>query len=525
MTPSFSRSPAWQRLLAHRDDLGGKTARELWRADPARGSKLTVGCASLALDFSKQAATAETLALLCALARERGLAESIDALFSGAIVNTTEKRPALHMALRGDERTSVGGRDVMPDIQRGRERLRTFSQGVREGHWKGATGQPIRHVVGLGIGGSSLGPKLAAKALRALADGPEAHFIENLDSAEFEDTVARFDPAATLFVIASKTFTTEETMANAASARAWIERSLGAGAVDRHFVAATAAPGHATSWGLPACNVFPFPEWVGGRFSLWSEVGLPVAIAVGMAEFDRLLAGAHAVDLEFRSNPLEKNAPALLALLSVWNRNALGCASHVVLPYGARLSGLTPYVQALEMESNGKRVDRDGAAIDFGTAPAVLGGEGTPGQHAFHQWLHQGTDPVSADFIVVARPMGTDADRHARLVAHAAAQSEALMNGVETPEPWRTCPGGRSSTTIVMPSLDAYHLGSLLALYEHKVFAEGAIWGINSFDQWGVELGKKIAGSILPAARGEGTAPDAATAHLLGVIHKLAQSD
>jgi len=524
VTPSLSRSPAWHKLLAHRDDLGGKTARELWRADPARGSKLTVGCASLALDFSKQPATEETLALLCALARERGLVESIEALFSGAIVNTTEKRPALHMALRGDEHTRAGGHDVMPEIQRGRERLRMFSQGVREGHWKGATGQAIRHVVGLGIGGSSLGPKLAAKALHAMADGPEAHFIENLDSAEFEDTVARLDPAATLFVIASKTFTTEETLANAASARAWIERSLGAGAVERHFVAATAAPGRATAWGLPACNVFAFPEWVGGRFSLWSEVGLPVAIAVGMAAFDRLLAGAHAVDLEFRSRPLEKNAPALLALLSVWNRNALGCASHVVLPYAARLSGLPPYVQALEMESNGKRVDRDGAALDFSTAPAVLGSEGTPGQHAFHQWLHQGTDPVSADFIVVATPMGSDADRHARLVAHAAAQSEALMNGVETPEPWRSCPGGRSSTTIVMPALDPHHLGSLLALYEHKVFAEGALWGINSFDQWGVELGKKIAGSILPAARGEGTAPDAATAHLLGVIHKLAQS-
>ncbi|QJR12300.1 Glucose-6-phosphate isomerase [Usitatibacter rugosus] len=520
----FSRSPAWLQLLAHRDALGGKTARELWRADPARGAKLTVGCAELALDFSKQPVSEETLASLCALARERGLPEAIAALFSGAPVNTTERRAALHMALRGDEHTTVGGVDVLPEIQRGRERMRMFSQAVREGHWKGATGAPVRHVVGLGIGGSSLGPKLAAKALHAIADGPQAHFIENLDPAEFDDTVGRLDPAATLFVIASKTFTTEETMANAASARAWIERSLGPGAVDRHFVAATASPERATAWGLAACNVFPFPEWVGGRFSLWSEVGLPVAIAVGMTAFDRLLAGAHAVDLEFRSKPLERNAPVLLALLSVWNRNALGCASHVVLPYAARLTGLTPYVQALEMESNGKRVDRDGTLLDFATAPAVFGGEGTPGQHAFHQWLHQGTDAVSSDFIVVARPMGSDADRHARLVAHAAAQSEALMNGVETPEPWRSCPGGRASTTIVMPALDPFHLGSLLALYEHKVFAEGALWGINSFDQWGVELGKKIAGSILPAARGEGTAPDAATAHLLSVIHKLAQS-
>ena len=314
-------------------------------------------------------------------------------------------------------------------------------------------------------------------------------------------------------------------MANAASARAWVERKLGPDAVAKHFVAATAYPDRAASWGLPECNVFAFPEWVGGRFSLWSAVGLPVAIAVGMHAFERMLSGAHAVDLEFRSNPLEHNVPVLLALMAVWNRNALGCAHHAVLPYGSRLAGLPPYVQALEMESNGKRVDRAGNLLDFGTAPGVLGAEGTPGQHAFHQWLHQGTDRVSCDFIVVARPMGTDAERHARLLAHAAAQSEALMNGIETPETWRACPGGRASTTIVLPSLDPHHLGALLALYEHKVFAEGALWGINSFDQWGVELGKKIASAILPAVRGSGEAAEPATRHLLGVIHKLQQSD
>ncbi|APV50001.1 glucose-6-phosphate isomerase [Betaproteobacteria bacterium GR16-43] len=524
MTP-FSASPAWQRLLAHRDDLGGKTARELWRDDAARGEKLTVTCAELVLDFSKQRANAETLAGLCALARERGLAESIERLFSGAHVNVTEDRAALHMALRGDENVSIDGVAVRPEIHRARERMRVFSQAVREGHWRGATGERIRTVVGLGVGGSSLGPKLAARALRSASDGPEARFIENLDSAEFDDAIAGLDPAATLFVVVSKTFTTEETMANAAAARAWVGQRVGAAAVERHFVAATAHPERATAWGFPACNVFAFPEWVGGRFSLWSEVGLPVAIAIGMPAFERLLAGAHAVDLEFRSTPLERNAPALLALFAIWNRNALGCASHAVLPYGARLAGLPPYVQALEMESNGKRVDLEGRTVDFATAPVVVGGEGTPGQHAFHQWLHQGTDAVSTDFVVVARPMGTDGDRHARLVAHAAAQSEALMNGVEAKEPWITCPGGRASTTVVLPALDPYHLGSLLALYEHKVFAEGALWGINSFDQWGVELGKRIAGAILPAARGSGEAPDPATRHLLAIIHKLQQSE
>jgi glucose-6-phosphate isomerase len=524
VTP-FPETPAWKALLAHRDELGGATAREHWKADADRGVKFTVASAGLVVDFSKQNATSDTLAALCAFARERELPQMTARLFAGEHVNPTEDRAAMHMALRGDEHATVDGVDVLADVQRGRERLRSFSQGVRDGLWKGAGGQRLTHVVGLGIGGSSLGPKLAAQALHAMADGPRALFIENVDPAQFDDAVDGLDPAATLFVIVSKTFTTEETMTNAAAARAWIERKLGPDAIAKHFVAATAYPERAAAWGLPECNVFPFPEWVGGRFSLWSAVGLPVAIAVGMPAFEHMLAGAHAADLAFRSDPLERNAAALMALLSVWNRNALGCASHAVLPYGSRLAGLPPYVQALEMESNGKRVDREGRAVAFGTAPAVLGTEGTPGQHAFHQWLHQGTDPVSCDFIVVARPMGTDADRHARLLAHAAAQSEALMNGIETPEPWRVCPGGRASTTIVLPVLDPFHLGALLATYEHKIFAEGVLWGINSFDQWGVELGKKIAGTLLPAVRANGEVADPASRHLLGVIHKLRQSD
>jgi glucose-6-phosphate isomerase len=521
---SLTQSPAWQNLLAHRDAMAGATARELWHRDPGRGEALTVSCAGLAVDLSKQPVAPETLEGLCSLARERGLPGMIERLFAGEAVNVTEQRPAMHMALRGDEHAMVGGVDVRPEIQRGRERLRVFSQAVREGHWKGASGARITHVVGLGIGGSSLGPRLAARALHAMADGPAARFVENVDPADFEDAVSDLDPASTLFVIVSKTFATEETMANAAAARAWVERKLGKEATAKHFVAATAYPQKATGWGLPECNVFAFPEWVGGRYSVWSAVGLPVAIAVGMGAFEHMLAGAHAVDLEFRSNPLERNAPVLLALIAIWNRNALGAASHAILPYASRLRGLPAYVQALEMESNGKRVDLEGNALAHATAPVVFGGVGTPGQHAFHQWLHQGTDAATCDFIVVARPMGTDAERHARLIAHAAAQSEALMNGTGTPEPWKDCPGGRASTTVVMPALNAFHLGSLLALYEHKVFAEGAIWGIDSFDQWGVELGKTIAGAILPAARGAGEAEDPATRHLLGVIHKLQQS-
>jgi glucose-6-phosphate isomerase len=496
----------------------------MWRRDPARGDALTFACAGLAVDLSKQPVDAQAIAGLCALARERGLPAAIEDLFAGKHVNRSEDRAALHMALRGDERAEVDGTDVRPGLQSERERLRVFAEAVRDGRWKGATGAAVRHVVALGIGGSEAGPRLVVEALGA-AGGPEVRFVANVDPAALDDALRGCDPAATLFLVVSKTFTTEETMANAAAARAWSEEHIGREALARHFVAATASPAMAARWGLPECNVFAFPEWVGGRFSLWSSVGLPIAISAGMGEFGRLLAGAHAVDLEFRSNPLERNVPALMALVGIWNRNALGAASHVVLPYASRLQSLPQYLQQLEMESNGKRVGAAGEPLDFATAPALWGGAGTPGQHAFHQWLHQGTDAFACDFIVVARPMGEDRERHARLLAHACAQSEALMEGIAAPEPHRACPGARACTTVVMPSLDAYHLGSLIALYEHKVFAQAAVWGINPFDQWGVELGKKIAGRILPALQGGTAELEPATRHILGVIGKLAQPD
>ncbi|MGZ5113257.1 MAG: glucose-6-phosphate isomerase [Usitatibacter sp.] len=523
--PPFSSSPAWLALLAHRDAAANRRLSEFWEEDPARGAALTFPCAGLAIDLSKQRVTPETVAMLVALARERGLPEAIERLFSGERVNTTEDRPALHTALRGDEHVSLDGHDLLPEIQRNRERIRAFSQAVREGHWKGHTGKPIRDVLALGIGGSALGPQLALEALHADADGPGVRFIANVDAAEFDDAVAGLDPQATLAIIASKTFTTEETMANAAAAREWLVRSMGPDALAKHVIAATANNAEAQRWGLPEHNIFPFAEWVGGRFSLWSSVGIPVAIAVGMARFEQLLAGAHAADLEFRSSPLERNVPALLALIGIWNRNALGCACHAVLSYASRLAGLPAYLQQLEMESSGKRVDRDGVPVDFATAPVVWGGAETPGQHAFHQWLHQGTDSPSCDFVVVARPMGGHRSHHEILLAHACAQSEALMVGHATPQAHKACPGDRVSTTIVLPALDAYHLGALLACYEHKVFAQGVVWGINSFDQWGVELGKAIAGRILPAVRGGDAALHPATRHLLGVIQKLGRAD
>ena len=519
--PNLTSSAAWQALLAHRDALAATRLARLWDADPARGSALTFSCAGIAADFSKQRIDAQAVTLLVALARERGLPAAIDALFGGARVNSTEKRPALHTALRGDEHVVVDGVDLRADIRRNHERMRVFAEAVRAGQWKGATGERFTHVLALGIGGSSLGPKLVIEALRGDADGPEVRFVTNIDAAEFDDALIGLDPAATLVVIASKTFTTQETMVNAEAAKEWIVAALGEDAIARHFIAASANGKAAAAWGLPECNVFPFADWVGGRYSLWSSVGLPIAIAIGMARFDQLLAGAHEADLQFRSDPLERNVAVLLGLIGIWNRNALGAPSHAVLSYASRLESLPAYLQQLEMESNGKRVDRDGNALDFATCPVVWGGTETPGQHAFHQWLHQGTDTASCDFIVVAHSMGERTAHHQILLAHACAQSEALMNGIETSDPHRACPGDRVSTTFVLPRLDAWHLGALLAIYEHKVFVQATVWGINAFDQFGVELGKTIAGQILPAVRGASVPLHASTQHLLGVIRKL----
>ena len=519
--PSLISSPAWQALLAHRDSLSGRRIGQLWEEDPGRGAALTFPCAGIVADFSKQRIDAQGVGLLVALARERGVPQGIERLFSGERVNATENRPALHMALRGDEHVMVDGRDVLPEVQRNRERMRVVAQAVREGLWKGFTGERIRHVLALGIGGSALGPQLALEALRGEHDGPEVRFVVNVDAAEFDDAVAGIDPASTLVVVASKTFTTQETMSNAAAARRWIVASLGDEALGRHVIAATANNTEAAAWGLPECNVFPFAEWVGGRFSVWSSVALPVAIGIGMPRFERFLAGAHAVDLAFRSTPLERNVPVLAALVGIWNRNVLGTPTLAVLAYASRLASLPAYLQQLEMESNGKRVDQEGAPLEAASCPVVWGGTGTPGQHAFHQWLHQGTDPVACDFIVAAKSMGAHREHHEILLAHACAQSEALMEGLATPQTHKACPGDRPSTTYVLPALDPFSLGALLAIYEHKVFVQGVVWGIDSFDQWGVELGKTIAGRILPAMRGGEATLHPATHHLLGVIRKL----
>ncbi len=519
---STTSSPAWQELQQHRDEVAPLRVDGLFAADPRRGPALTFSCGGLHVDFSKQRVTAETLRRLVAFARERDVPGAIERLFSGAHVNATEDRPALHTALRGDEHVVADGEDVLAQVQRCRGRMRTFATAVRDGTWKGATGERVRHVLSLGIGGSYLGPRLVVEALAAVADGPQVRFVANADPAAFEDATAGLDPASTLVVVASKTFTTQETMANASAARRWIAAALGEEALARHMVAATANVAEAARFGLPECNVFPFGEWVGGRFSVWSSVGLPVAIAIGMPAFERFLAGAHALDLDFRSAPLERNVPLLLALVGVWNRNFLGIPVHAVLPYAQRLASLPGYLQQLEMESTGKRVGADGAALAWATCPAIFGEAGTLGQHAFYQWLHQGTDEASCDFVVVAKPMAARESEHAVLLAHALAQSEALMSGRATGNAHRDCPGNRPSTTIVLPALEPAALGALVALYEHKVYCQAVIWGVNAFDQFGVELGKAIAGRILPALSGKEASLHPATSHLLGIIREAA---
>ncbi len=521
---TLTSSPAWQALEAHRDAIAATRVDSLFAQDPGRGPALTVACAGLTVDLSKQRLTGETLRLLVALARERDVPGAVERLFTGQPVNNTEGRAALHTALRGDERVTAGGEDVLAHVQRCRERMRSFATAVRDGSWKGATGQPVRHVLALGIGGSYLGPKLAVEALAPLADGPPVRFVANVDPAALDDALAGLDPATTLVVVASKTFTTQETLANALAARDWIVAALGEEAVARHFVAATARAGEAERFGIPACNVFPFADWVGGRFSVWSSVGLPVAIALGMPAFERFLAGAHAVDLEFRSAPPERNAPLLVALAGLWNRDFLGLAVHAVLPYAQRLSSLPGYLQQLEMESLGKAVAADGAAVGVPTCPALFGEAGTLGQHAFYQWLHQGADGAACDFVVVARAMGSREAAHEALLANALAQSEALMTGRSTGDPHRDCPGDRPSTTIVLPALEPAALGALVALYEHKVYAQAVLWGLNAFDQFGVELGKAIAGRILPAFAGDDAALHPATRHLLGLLRRAGPS-
>ncbi|MCP2015532.1 glucose-6-phosphate isomerase [Deinococcus sp. HSC-46F16] len=516
--PSRTQLPAWQALAAHHAEIVGLHLRDLFAADPQRGERLTAEGAGLFLDYSKNRVTDETLRLLLDLAREVGVEQRRDAMFAGERLNVTEGRAVLHTALRAprDAVVMVDGENVVPAVHEVLDRMATFAQAVRSGEWRGATGQRIRNIVNIGIGGSDLGPVMASEALKHYADrGLTLRFVSNVDGTDLVEKTRDLDPAETLFIVSSKTFTTQETMANAASARAWLVDGLGdESAVTRHFVAVSTNAEAVQGFGIDPANMFGFWDWVGGRYSLDSAIGLSLMIAIGPDGFRELLAGFHDMDEHFRSAPLEANLPVLLGLLGVWYRNFFGAQTHAVLPYDQYLAYFPAYLQQLDMESNGKHVTLEGREVDYDTGPVVWGQPGTNGQHAFYQLIHQGTTLIPCDFIAFAQslnplPTAQGPTHHDLLTANVFAQTEALafgktreevLAGGISPElaPHRVFEGNRPTNTLLAERLTPRVLGALIALYEHKVFVQGVVWDVNSFDQWGVELGKVLAGQIVP---------------------------
>jgi len=537
--PSVTVLPEWHALEAHRRALGAPDLRALFAADPQRATRLSLEAAGIHADFSKHLVTDETLALLLALAEAVDLPGWIGRMFRGAAINNTEQRAVLHVALRnrGGRPIAVDGSDVMPGVEQVLGQMGRFAARVRNGEWLGYTGRRITDVVNIGIGGSNLGPLMVCEALR-FYQNPElrVHFVSNVDGTAIAETLKGLDPATTLFIVASKTFTTQETLTNAQTARRWCVDALGdSAAVARHFVAVSTARAQVEAFGIDPANMFAFWDWVGGRYSLWSAIGLPIAVAVGMERFLELLAGAHAMDEHFRTAPLARNLPVTVALLGVWYRDFHGAATHAVLPYDQYLKYLPAYLQQADMESNGKGVTRDGEPVGCDTGPVVWGEPGTDGQHAFYQLIHQGTQLIPVDFIAPLHSHNPIGDHHAKLLANCLAQAEALMRGktaaearaeleaagadaatVERLLPHKVFPGNRPSTTLLVDRLTPERLGALIALYEHRIFVQGVIWGVNSFDQWGVELGKQLAGTILRELEGGASAAhDASTADLV----------
>ena len=527
----ITETAEWQALAGHHQRIGGLHLRELFAADPGRGETLTVSAGDLHLDYSKNRITGETVALLVALAERAGLPGCIEAMFAGERVNITEDRPVLHVALRAPEGASivVDGVDVVPEVHAVLARMAAFCRRVRSGEWKGFTGAPIAAVVNIGIGGSDLGPAMATVALRPYADRSlDVRFVSNVDGADLAEVLHDLDPARTLFIVCSKTFTTLETLTNARGARRWLVEQLGDEAsVGAHFVAVSTNEAKVAEFGIDPANMFGFWDWVGGRYSVDSAVGLALMLAIGPERFFEFLAGFRAIDEHFRTAPLARNLPALLGLIGCWYVNFFATETHAVLPYAQDLRRFPAYLQQLDMESNGKSVDREGRPVAVDTGPVVWGEPGTNGQHAFFQLLHQGTRLVPADFIGFARPAPGRAVPGARgvpdlpgargvpdlrahhdlLMANFFAQTEALAFGKTAEEvaaegvapelvPHKTFPGNRPTNTILAPELSPAVLGQLIACYEHKIFTQGVIWGINSFDQWGVELGKVLAGRI-----------------------------
>jgi glucose-6-phosphate isomerase len=490
---ALTQSPAWSALAAHARELAPRHLRQLFADDPRRARDFTLEFDEIYLDYSKQRVTVQTMSLLQALARQADVRGWTQRMFAGERINNSQDRAALHVALRSDMGEFPAGASVMDEVRACKARVRAFVDQARSGKMPGAAGQAITDVVNMGIGGSDLGPRLVTQALGKRGTGLRVHFAANIDPAELDALLARLDRRSTLFIVASKTFTTVETLNNARRAKTWLGGESSSAA---QFAAVTANSAAARAFGIESERIFPIWDWVGGRYSIWSAVGLSAALALGNDQYEEFQEGARQMDAHFHTAPLESNLPAILALLSVWNINFRGAACHAILPYSHSLRSFPAYLQQLEMESNGKRVDRQGNEIDYATAPVIWGAAGTPSQHSFHQLLHQGTPDVPVDFIVPLQAAG-DAASQALLVSNALAQGAALLAGTAPGVAAHAAsPGNRPSNTLLIERLTPEALGQLIALYEHKVFVQGIIWNINSFDQWGVELGKNIARSL-----------------------------
>ncbi len=536
----------WKELERHWSQIRQTHMRELFAADPDRGKRFAITECGILLDYSKNRITADTMELLLQLARTVDVPGWRERMFTGEPINNTEGRSVLHTALRNrsNRPVLVGGEDVMPGVNAVLAQMELFSNRIRSGEWRGHTGKSITDVVNIGIGGSNLGPLMVCEALRHYqSPGLRVHFVSNVDATHLIETLKPLDPETTLFIVASKTFTTQETLTNAHAARAWCLDTLkDERAIARHFVAVSTNREAVAAFGIDTDNMFVFWSWVGGRYSLWSAIGLPIAVAVGMERFYELLEGAHAMDEHFRSADLGQNMPVILALLGVWYINFAGAATHAILPYDQYLQLLPDYLQQADMESNGKQVTRDGRPVDYSTGPVLWGMAGTDGQHAFYQLIHQGTQMIMADFIVPVQSHNELGDQHEKLLSNCLAQTEALMHGktrqearaeleasgieqerVEALLPHKQFPGNSPSNTMLIDKLTPRRLGSLIALYEHKIFVQGVIWNLNSFDQWGVELGKQLANVILPELQGDVAVGehDSSTAALIDYCKKM----
>jgi glucose-6-phosphate isomerase len=518
MSNSLKQSQSWKALESHYQQLKDMHLRELFAGDPTRGSDFALEAEDIYMDYSKNRVTQETIKLLIQLAEEAGLRQRMEAMFSGEKINFTEKRAVLHIALRAPRNSQifVDGQDVVPEVHQVLDRMSAFSDRVRSGEWKGFTGKRIRNVVNIGIGGSDLGPVMAYEALRYYSDrNITCRFVSNIDGTDLAEATLDLDPAENLFIISSKTFTTLETLTNAHSARSWLLQSLGdEKAVASHFVAVSTNATEVAKFGINTDNMFGFWDWVGGRYSYDSAIGLSLMIAIGPENFRRMLAGFHAMDEHFRNAPFEQNIPVLLGLLGIWYNNFFGAETVAILPYDQYLGRFSAYLQQLDMESNGKSVDLDGNRVEYQTGPVIWGQPGTNGQHAFYQLIHQGTKMIPCDFIGFSQSLNQLGRHHDLLMANFFAQTEALAFGKTSEEvraegipefqvPHRTFEGNHPTNTILLPRLTPEALGKLVAMYEHKVFVQGTIWRINSFDQWGVELGKVLASRIIPELESE----------------------